>query len=63
MTYFYIEERFEGMPMLIDKPYLSERDAIQTAMRTSRGEYRVLSFPSRDRIKVRQWWKQSIYNR
>ena len=62
MTYFYIEERFDGAPVLIDKPYTSEREAEQSAMQFAKGFYRIVSFPSRDKVKVRNWWKQSLYN-
>jgi hypothetical protein len=64
MTWFFIEARFDGRPLLIEKAFASEQDATQAAMQDGRmGEFRIISFPTRDKVRVRQLWKmQQIYH-
>jgi hypothetical protein len=45
--------------MLIQIPYRTPEEAEQAAMRqASIGEYRILSYPTRDKRVVYQYWKQ-----
>jgi hypothetical protein len=63
MLYYYVEDYYDGRPMLIDRPFLSEYEAMQSAIANSKtGQYRIVSFPTRDKRKVRALWQmQRMY--
>ena len=67
MIWWFVEDSFDGKPMLIDRAYASEMEALQSAIANSKsGQYRIISFPTRDKRRVREMWRtqqQGMYYR
>jgi hypothetical protein len=69
MMWYFIEDTMADLRsrMLIDKPYPSYSEAEQAAIANSKtGQWRIVSFPTRDKRKVRELWRmqqQGMYYR
>jgi hypothetical protein len=61
--WFFIESNWDGRKMLVQIPYRSPEEATQAAMKETRvGEFRILSYPNRDKREVLRAWKQGLMN-
>lgn len=55
--WYFIQDTFDGRPILILSPYRTPYDAEQAAARCCKGDWTILDFPTRDKKEVFRLWK------